>query len=365
MRPGWIVFVLCVGVYVAIQYDDPPYKCFAAFDPDPTPFSVSLFDISSIPAMIPIGSLLRCRWHSNPLERIEEELQKVVGQDIAVNSVKRAFSRHTYSSPMVLHLAGDNGVGKTLTMTLLASSLLHNGVESDCFLSVEGELYSGTELVRDLMGEKFLRAILLQLTRCENSVICIDDVQKMDPGIVSRLSPLLEKGFIHDPALGVVKANQAIFIFASDFHEEGLTRSVSYRGLVEMVRMETERYWSGARRLNHLLFEIIPFQALTAQHIQQIVEQRLQEWVANNEHSIRKLCVHQDIIERISLLSMEHYPNHNARGYTTYYNEYIIDPIVEQVVKAAKREKKAWDVKVDMQYLSQDSYRMDISISSY
>ncbi|TPP42854.1 ATPase associated with various cellular activities (AAA) family protein [Leishmania donovani] len=97
--------------------------------------------------------------------------------------------------PVVVHLAGDNGVGKTHTARLVSQALsLRCAPDRDVcdagdnLLTIAGTGFDGLSVAE--ARQRIIGQIITHTDRYPHGVVLIDDLTAMDPSLVSALAPL-------------------------------------------------------------------------------------------------------------------------------------------------------------------------------
>ncbi|KAK7197076.1 hypothetical protein NESM_000651900 [Novymonas esmeraldas] len=124
------------------------------------------------------------------LARVRGQPQ-VVAPLLDVLRRKLAYPRE----PVVVHLAGDNGVGKTHTARLISKALsLRCAVDrdvcdaGDSLLTVAGTGFDGLSVAE--ARRRIVAQVMAHVDRYPHGVVLIDDLTAMDPALVSALAPL-------------------------------------------------------------------------------------------------------------------------------------------------------------------------------
>ena len=107
----------------------------------------------------------------------------------------------TGQGPLVFHIAGPSGVGKSLTARAVARAMMES-TSSDtpqdewCGVSViNGHYYSSREASRIRKdGQSIMDQIGTQLTSCPRSVVIMDDIQHMDARLLQSLATAFDDG---------------------------------------------------------------------------------------------------------------------------------------------------------------------------
>ncbi|KAF2073256.1 hypothetical protein CYY_005418 [Polysphondylium violaceum] len=171
--------------------------------------------------------------------------------------------------PIVIHLAGDHGLGKTLSSKLFSRVLFKSGseVEGDGLFLISGEDYkivSDVDVKKkiELQREKLFNAIAAQLSQCSYSVIVIDEIQKVHKDILSVLEPFFDGQpiFYHKTtgATHKIESSKATYIMTSDFEKQGMA-SKSASEIKELVSLFFKSFYSKQEKLTKLVTSIIPF----------------------------------------------------------------------------------------------------------
>lgn len=134
---------------------------------------------------------------------------KIYGQDEALQQIKTILKPFLLENtkdekkPLVLHFVGDNGTGKSLTASLLSELLFlcHKGRRKEDrknLLYQDGQDYSPPRdsslrlTMIESHSRNLKRKIFQQLRRCPNSIIIIDDIQRMMVEVVDSLLSIFE-----------------------------------------------------------------------------------------------------------------------------------------------------------------------------
>ncbi|ORC85936.1 uncharacterized protein TM35_000311220 [Trypanosoma theileri] len=181
------------------------------------------------------------------MENVEELLfTHVVGQDHVTHAIAEAIRQKMASpgDPLVLHFAGDNGVGKTHTARLLslALSLRCAQARPQCDVGDNMLVISGTsfdELDITEARQSIVRRITAHQRYYPHGIILIDDLTAMHPKLVAALAPLFGRAerFNEQPENGPSLA-QLTVVVTTDFGQQGRTWGKSVVEIEQMVRVD-------------------------------------------------------------------------------------------------------------------------------
>lgn len=188
-------------------------------------------------------------------------LSRVFGQDEAIRKITDAFSSRQagLNKPLVLHFAGDNGVGKTLTALAISEALfsvknkLTNYRKGTIYL--QGHDYSiniGTsELSKEGFYNDLVSQVKKQVVECPFSLIIIDEFELLGEKTMYDLLKLIE-----DPIM-----SKTVFILISDLGKEGVTSDMhDPSGFIEnLILQEMEFKWGNTKRSKNspALFKVV------------------------------------------------------------------------------------------------------------
>ncbi|CUI15239.1 Hypothetical protein, putative [Bodo saltans] len=150
------------------------------------------------------------------------------------------------NEPLILHFAGDNGVGKTSTAQLISASMSFRCHRSntgyycglgDASLSLSGINYHGVS------PEEFRKSIVPQVLafaeRHPHGLVIFNDMTELSPAQANVLMPLLgrSKHFPEDTHQRV-DLHKLMVVVTTDFGKQGRTRGKSIEELQQMVEQE-------------------------------------------------------------------------------------------------------------------------------
>ncbi|KPA79351.1 hypothetical protein ABB37_05798 [Leptomonas pyrrhocoris] len=144
------------------------------------------------------------------------------------------YKLHHPYEPMVLHFAGDNGVGKTRLAELISLAYGQRCGDELCTVGDSTLVLSGTGY-DGLSTAEFRKAVVELVTRHarrhpRDGVVVINELSSLEPGKVRVLLPLLGRAS-EFPEHFDVKISTQLVVLTTDFGREGRTRG---KGLSEM-----------------------------------------------------------------------------------------------------------------------------------
>ena len=195
--------------------------------------------------------------------QVQQLLSKVLDQDHIMPLITDVVLRKIAnpSSPLVLHFAGDHGVGKTHTANLisLATSLwckTSNGCETgDNLLIIGGSSFQGIEPVA---ARQYITSVLARhAATYPNGIVLVNDLSAVDPEIAKIFIPLFGR---EDSYLEIPEVNLRLFtvIVTTDLGKGGRSRGKSIDELNAMVTAEFRSQYSGMAGSMLRTFNFLP-----------------------------------------------------------------------------------------------------------
>ncbi|KAG5510590.1 hypothetical protein JKF63_06887 [Porcisia hertigi] len=133
--------------------------------------------------------------------------------------------------PVVVHLAGDNGVGKTHTARLVSQALSLRCASDrdvcdagDNLLTVAGSGFDGLSVPE--ARHRIVRQIMDHMDRYPHGVVLIDDLTAMDPSLVTALAPLFGRASYFPEQLTRFRATAAVAKHATEKTQPTLSESM-------------------------------------------------------------------------------------------------------------------------------------------
>lgn len=213
---------------------------------------------------------------------LNDALKEIIGQPNVVQTIfgEVVSKLREPTRPLVLHLAGDNGVGKTMTAHLisLATSFreaVGAGGEylgyGNNLLKIAGSAYSNIAGPTEVSAARnnIFRQVSTHLQTYPKGIILLDDANTMHPDLIEALGPVLGRGELPtiDGALQKVSVNSAIIILTSDFGKEGRTRGMSASEITRVAKDELKHAYSHFLTQNIKTVAFLPFGEDTARNM--------------------------------------------------------------------------------------------------
>jgi len=238
-----------------------------------SPSQKGLLQLSSV--------LCPCPIQHNYIERLEQALKEVFGQEEAKALVLDRIRAHNFENsakqPTVFHFAGDNGVGKTWVAHLLAAALYKPQHKLDVpsgLLYIRGNTYRDKSVIQKAKIE--IRSRIIQhLQKCPRAVIVIDEAELIHPDDICIFQEFLDTTHpqLHSDGIEVV-LTQAIYIFITDFGAEGQTEGMTLDDIRALVHKEALHSWQDSRQTAFVSY-IVPFAPVSERGRRDLINHRL------------------------------------------------------------------------------------------
>ena len=234
----------------------------------------------------------RRRPHSSVADHVATEqvlirsLDHLFGHGLAKRKIVRdiMFKVEHPDTPLILHFAGDNGVGKTHACNLIsvalstycaatASSSHGQGepcVHGDSMLMISGSSYPEEKWSISQIITHISALAAQHAQRFPHGMLVIDDLSAIPPKAVEGLMPLFGRGTF--PDLPSFDPSKLLVIVTTDFGTEGRTRHMTPEELSIFIRKEFRNAFS---KKSDSSVETIPFMAITRDEGALVVEYEL------------------------------------------------------------------------------------------
>lgn len=205
-------------------------------------------------------------------ERLRSLLPRFVRGQLSLGSIMAAVERKLLhpEEPLVMHFAGDNGVGKTRTAEAISLAVGQRCARSGCTLGDSTLVLSGTSY-DGLSIAEFRRAVVPAIVRHArafpgNGVLLINELTSLDQEKVRLLMPVLGRGNAF-PEHPEVDLSALIVIVTTDFGREGRTQGRSMEEMRAFISAEFRELYSQTSASNIRVFPFLPVSLQTAAEI--------------------------------------------------------------------------------------------------
>lgn len=292
---------------------------------------------------IPVHRLMETE--AEKLLHMEERLKKrVVGQDHAIEIVANAVRRaraglQDLNRPIASFIfVGPTGVGKTELAKALAEFLFD---DERAMIRIDMSEYQERHSVARLIGAppgyvgyEEGGQLTESVRRRPYSVVLFDEIEKAHPEVFNVLLQVLDDGRLTDGKGRTVDFRNTLIIMTSNIGTEFITEFDT----PERIR---EKVWDALRRsfrpefLNRI-DEVIVFNRLTKDHIQQIVDlqfERLKQRLAD-----KRITLTLKETARAKLAELGYDPTFGARPLRRTMEKHIANPLAKMVISGQVEE---------------------------
>ncbi|MDW8029141.1 MAG: AAA family ATPase, partial [Armatimonadota bacterium] len=299
---------------------------------------------------IPVHRLMETE--AEKLLHMEERLKRrVVGQnhaiEIVANAVRRARAGlQDPNRPIASFIfVGPTGVGKTELAKALAEFLFD---DERAMIRIDMSEYQERHSVARLIGAppgyvgyEEGGQLTEAVRRRPYSVVLFDEIEKAHPEVFNVLLQVLDDGRLTDGKGRTVDFRNTLVIMTSNIGTEFITEFDT----PERIR---DKVWDALRRsfrpefLNRI-DEVITFNRLTKEHIQQIVDlqfERLKQRVAD-----KRITLELTETARAKLAELGYDPTFGARPLRRTMEKHIANPLAKMVISGQIKEGE--HVKID------------------
>lgn len=204
------------------------------------------------------------------------------------------------SEPLILHFAGDNGVGKTTTAELISAAMSFRCHKANtghyCSIGEEALSLSGTNY-HGMSVENFRKSMVPQVLefakRFPFGVVILNDLTELDPQHVAVLMPLLGRShYFSEDLKQEVDLRRLLVIVTTDFGKQGRTRGKSIADLHQMVEDEVRSSF-GTLAGSHLrTYAFVPATIVAAREIAKLM---LYDWACSER--MHDLHIEEEAVE--------------------------------------------------------------------
>jgi ATP-dependent Clp protease ATP-binding subunit ClpB len=292
---------------------------------------------------IPVHRLMESE--AEKLLHMEERLKRrVVGQDHAIEIVANAVRRaraglQDPNRPIASFIfVGPTGVGKTELAKALAEFLFD---DERAMIRIDMSEYQERHSVARLIGAppgyvgyEEGGQLTEAVRRRPYSVVLFDEIEKAHPEVFNVLLQVLDDGRLTDGKGRTVDFRNTLIIMTSNIGTEFITEYDT----PERIR---EKVWDALRRAFRPEFlnridEIIVFNRLTKEHIQQIVDlqfERLKQRLAD-----KRITLELSETARAKLAELGYDPTFGARPLRRTMERHIANPLAKMVIAGQVKE---------------------------
>jgi ATP-dependent Clp protease ATP-binding subunit ClpC len=288
------------------------------------------------------------------LLELENELHKrVVSQDEAIKAVAKSIRRARAGlkdprRPMGSFIfAGPSGVGKTLLSKALAEFMFG---DEEALIQIDMSEYMEKHNVSRLIGAppgyvgyEEGGQLTERIRRRPYAVVLLDEIEKAHPDVFNTLLQIMEEGHLTDSFGRRVDFRNTIVILTTNIGAEliksgggfGFSKrdeESTYEKMKDMLHKEVERHFR-PEFLNRL-DDVIVFKALSRDDLVTIVDYELRKVRQRlfDEHGLELELVED---ARQFLIERGYNPDFGARPLRRAIEQYVEDPISEEVLRGA------------------------------
>jgi ATP-dependent Clp protease ATP-binding subunit ClpC len=285
--------------------------------------------------------------------------RKIIGQETAIEKLSRVVQRgrlgiHNPKRPMgSLLLVGPSGVGKTECAKIVAQ-LLFDRPEALIRIDMSelAEKFNISKLIgapAGYVGYKETNTLADSVRKNPYSVVLFDEIEKAHPDAHSLLLQILEDGRLVDASGNIINFKNTIIIVTSNvgqhlyrdhakigFQEQKNAKHSPFPHVREDLLKELEKKFR-PEFLNRF-DEIVPFEPLTLEHIEKIVQLQLNELTERLEPLGIHIETSNDIVKFLANKSEN--PLYGARLVRKNIQEMVENRISEALLASAKKLKK-------------------------
>eukprot|EP00759_Apiculatamorpha_spiralis_P018990 PhF_6_TR25256/c0_g1_i6/m.34784 len=281
---------------------------------------------------------------------VSKLFQQVKGQKEAVETLTGLVYRKLADprTSFVVHLAGDNGVGKTWITQLLSTALALRPHKTqpqagDVLLLIHGSAYKHISSGDDeqiAIAAAAISTLIIEHIRVYNtcSVIVLDEFTLLNPKLVGALSSVLgaiEHGGVKD---GVDFTGVYLFL-TSDFGSDGMTIGKTSNDVLSQV---TSRLHPWLQELNQSVHSMVtvPFVAFTWHAFRDAIDHKLRTF---NCHfpEIRSFSYDDAVVSFLVDRAATGISKRNAREVDNVIDEHVTGPYGHKVEALLLEERRA------------------------
>jgi ATP-dependent Clp protease ATP-binding subunit ClpC len=301
------------------------------------------------------------------LLNMEDEIQKkVISQNEAIKRISQAVrrSRSGLKDPKrpigCFIFAGPTGVGKTLLAKALAEFMFG---DADALIQIDMSEYMEKHNVSRLIGAppgyvgyEEGGQLTEKIRRRPYAVVLLDEIEKAHPDVYNMLLQIMEEGRLTDSFGRNVDFKNTIIIMTTNAGAESTSTSnafgfidrnrddaINYETMKERLKASIERYFR-PEFLNRL-DDVVVFHALNKENLKQIVDIELSKVRGRLADRGLELIMTAEAKEFIIIKGFN--PDYGARPLRRAVENYIEDPLSEEILRGTFKGKEVITVKVE------------------
>ncbi|MEN2495614.1 MAG: Torsin [Marteilia pararefringens] len=246
---------------------------------------------------------------------LEIAKKDIFGQDYAlktiINHIKSRKGSPGNQKALSLLLTGFTGTGKTHTSYTLAKLLFKLGNRSKCFLHIRSNLIFTISSSLEEQEEYLYKLIRDQLKSCPKSLIILDEVDRLPPGLLNSICPFLD----FHPSFTNFNSSQSIFLFITNIGGERINSEIErlwlensrvlYRDQMKAIEtlilndlmIKKNGLQESDVLKKSLIDDIVVFMPLERQHVVNCINKNYSEITNTNESETLKSIVKYTIDE--------------------------------------------------------------------
>lgn len=214
------------------------------------------------------------------LKMLNIALDRLKGKASQVEQLRNLLSLKIQrpDAPLMIHIAGDNGVGKSLTASLVSlamSRFYKNSLcdEGDGLIRIAGTSYDGLDIFA--ARSSIMTLLKKHVASHPYGIVVVDDINQMSPALVRAISSLFGKGGddSNDALTKDQVARLTIFI-TSDLGREGRTQGKMESEVHLIVEDELKHHYG---QLDMAMFNTFVYMPLTSKAMEEIARDRLDD----------------------------------------------------------------------------------------
>lgn len=293
---------------------------------------VTLEDVASVinsKTKIPVYEILS----ENDINKINEELKNIIGQDKAIKEVSRIAKKiklgYKDNKCYSFLFAGPSGVGKTELAKIFGKSLVgENVIRLD--MSEFSEPHSVSKFVGappGYVGYSDNKTILEEIRNKPFSVLILDEIERANQTIINLLFQILDNGKIKDSKGVDVYFNNVIIIMTSNigFDEINVGFNKNNDDLTKL-----KEYFSIP--LINRIDNIISFNRLSEDEIRKIIDLKIKQIIKKYKNI--KVKIDDNVINDIVKLS--NYYEFGARKIDKIVKDQLENIIIDKIIDNKK-----------------------------